>query len=373
MTIECLQSGLVYRNPIPHVYSRHAYHPSVVLLPNNDLVVSMCIGEAFEARDLRLYFARSADMGQTWALDQSVDLPGSIRPNAACGRISVLENMSSETELVAFLIRHDRSRPDAGLTNPKTLGFVETELLLSRSRDGGYSWDVPVPIMPPLTGPSFEMNSPVVRLKDGRWILPTSTWRGWDGYCPNGMKAVAFVSRDHGTTWPEYLDVMADPGGDIIYWESKILQLHDERLLAVAWGYNETEGTDLPNQYAVSDVDGTSFGMPMSTGLNGQTLTPILLPDGRILSLYRRMESPGLWANVSRLDGVRWINEAEAPIWGSDLLPKQQVSGDMVSDFHALRFGAPSLTLLPNGEVFAVIWSVEECVGNIRWFRLRVN
>ena len=29
--IECTGSGIIYKNPLPHVYSRQAYFPSTVL------------------------------------------------------------------------------------------------------------------------------------------------------------------------------------------------------------------------------------------------------------------------------------------------------------------------------------------------------
>ena len=70
------------------------------------------------------------------------------------------------------------------------MGFVETELTIMRSVDKGRTWNVPQTFEPPLTGPSFEMCCPIRILSDGRWIIPTSTWRSFDGYCPNGMKAV---------------------------------------------------------------------------------------------------------------------------------------------------------------------------------------
>ncbi len=34
------------------------------------------------------------------------------------------------------------------------------------------------------------------------------------------------------------------------------------------------------------------------------------------LSVYRRMDRPGLWANLSALRRGRWENEAESPLWG---------------------------------------------------------
>ena len=38
MITPILNTGLVYRNPMPHVVSRHAYFPSVVLLDNGEMI-----------------------------------------------------------------------------------------------------------------------------------------------------------------------------------------------------------------------------------------------------------------------------------------------------------------------------------------------
>jgi len=199
------------------------------------------------------------------------------------------------------------------------------------------------------------------------------TWRGWDGQLPNGLRMVAFVSYYRGHTWPEYLDVMHHPERPIIYWESKILELPDGRLLAAAWAYDEAAAIDDPNQYTLSADGGQTWLPTRSTGLLGQTLTPFLLPDGRILCVSRRMDEPGLWANVSRLEGDEWINESCKPLWGASTADLTETSGNMVHNFHVLRFGAPCITGLADGTILVSFWCYEECVGLVRWFKLNIE
>jgi hypothetical protein len=214
--------------------------------------------------------------------------------------------------------------------------------------------------------------SPITPLRDGRWLLPTSTWRDWQGYCPNGTRTVAFVSHDRGRTWPEYLDLYGGPG-NIIYFESKIVQLADGRLVGAAWGYDEAAGKDTPNQYVVSADGGQTWTAPTSTGLFGQTGTPFPLADGRLLYIYRRLDQPGLWAAIARLEGDRWINESQTPLWGASASGLTAHGGNMAQNYHVLKFGAPCINLTPKGDLFVAFWGVEECVSNIRWFRLRVE
>jgi len=367
--IENLATGLIYRNPKPHVRSLHAYFPSVVLMANGEMLASIVIGEAFEAANCRTHVCRSANGGATWTLEGPL-YPGTPERLTSDGaRITALP----DGEVVAFLVRYDRSgHPDEGLASHATLGFVPTELLLSRTLDFGRTWSKPGVMQTPLVGPSFELCCPIIPLKDGRWILPTQTWHAWDGYCPNGIKMVAFVSHDRGRTWPGYMDVMQEPAGKVFFWESKIAALPDGRLLAVAWAYDDVAKKDRPNQYALSADGGKTWSAPMSTGLDGQTLTPHVLDDGKILSVYRRMDQPGLWANISQLKADRWVNETELPLWGHQAQGLTSAAANMARNFNVLRFGAPSITRLLDGTIFVAFWCYEDCVSNIRWFKLRV-
>ncbi|MEW6749437.1 MAG: sialidase family protein [Candidatus Latescibacterota bacterium] len=369
-SITCLRTGVVYRNPAPHVHSVHAYFPSVVALGEGEMLCSLVLGEAFEALNLHTYLARSTDGGETWELEGGIYPGTGARLTSDACRLTALGG----GEVVAFMVRHDRSaHPHEGLANPATLGFVPTELLLLRSADGGRTWSAPSPLMPPLVGPAFELCAPVTPLRDGRWLLPTSTWRGWDGECPNGMKMVALVSPDRGRTWPHYVDVLRDPEGRVIYWESKIAELPDGRLLAVAWAYDEPAAADRPNAYALSADGGRTWSTPAATGLAGQTLTPVVLEDGRLLCVYRRMDRPGLWANLSHLEGDAWVNGECLPLWGADAGGLTGASTSMVQNFQVLRFGAPSLARLDGGEVFVAFWCYEDCVSVVRWFRVKVD
>jgi hypothetical protein len=366
-----IETGLIYRNPKPHLYSRQASFPSLAQLPSGEMLATFAIGSGFESADQHTELARSSDGGRSWQLIGAVFDERGQRPTSANLRLSRMP----DGELIAFGVRADRSRADEGLTNPQTQGFVETELIMLRSSDDGHTWQGPLVVEPPLVGPSFELCSPVVPLRDGRWLYPTSTWKGWNGESPNGMRAIALVSHDRGHTWPEWVEVLNGTAENLIYWEQKIVDLGDGRLLAVCWAHDLGRGIDLPVQYAISADYGRSFGPPRSTGLHGQTTTPIALGDGRLLCVYRRTDKPGLWASYARLDGDTWVNQAELPLWGHDRAgPGSIVGGANLSrEFTTLKFGLPAGLLLPDGQIYVAFWCVEECVYVIRWFRLTVR
>lgn len=360
--MKVIASGVIYRNPIPHVWSRQAYFPSMVRLPDGTLVAAFSIGQAFESADLHTFFSHSSDGGASWSAPREIC---ARRPGFSdFGRISLLPDGS----ILAVIQWHDRHRPDAGLGNPENQGFCETSFSTLRSADGAV-WSEPEPLREPLTGPSFELCCPVLAAADGKLIFPTSTWKGWDGCCPNGTKAVAFVSEDGGGTW-RYVDVMADPRNELIYWESRIRQLKDGRLLATAWVYDSKKNIDLQNHYAIGTAEG--FKPPRATGLRGQTMEPVVLDDGRVFTAYRRVDKPGLWGNLSRVEGDEWVNEDEALLWNNQQGRLFATGENMIENFNVLRFGAPNALQLPDGTVLICFWCVEDTVSNIRWLKVTV-
>lgn len=369
LSAAAVSTGIMYRNPVPHIVSRHGYFPSVVALDNGNVVGSVVIGEAFEAANLQTHIVHSADGGETW----SNPVPLVARDRDAmisdCARLAVFPDGELATVMVQS---HRAAHPEAGLANPDNMGFVPTDLSVIRSRDNGNTWQAPEPVRPPLEGPSFEACSPIVLLSDGRWIWPTSTWRGWDGYAPNGMKMVALVSHDRGKSWPEYMDIMDGNDHNVIYWEGKVVETGDGALLAVAWAYDEKHGKDLPNHYALSRDGGTTWSAPRSTGIQGQTLSILQLEEGRFLTVFRRMDKPGLWMNSVRLDGDAWVNEDARCLWGGEAGGLNNRSGNMVQDFNELKFGAPAITRLSDGTVYIAFWCYERMVSNIRWFKIRL-
>ena len=126
--INCIGSGLVYKNEIPHIYSRHAAHPSIAVLKNNEILVTTVIGQAFESADTRAYLFRSSDEGGTWT-PEGLLFNETSESESDLGRISVAPN----GDLVAVYFKHNRSRKDQGYTNPENMGFTETEIYLTKS------------------------------------------------------------------------------------------------------------------------------------------------------------------------------------------------------------------------------------------------
>lgn len=365
--LERIATGIVFRNPKPHLRAVHAWHPTLVRFDDGELLAGFDLGQAVESLDYRTWLSRSSDEGQTW----SPPVPLLDDKTQRRSTHSVRLGRTVDGLVTGFGGRYYRDNPELGLTNRDNLGFVPMDLLFVSSRDRGRTWEGPAAIPPPLVGPAFEVCHAIVELSDGRWLAPTATWKGWDGQAPNGMKAVALVSHDRGRNWPEYVDLMDGSREGIIYWENSLVQLPDGRLLVVAWAFDEKSGRSRPNAYSLSN-DGRTFSAPRPTGFHGQTAKLVSLGDGRLMCFYRRDDQPGLWANLVRIAGDEWQNLADTCVWrGAPSGMTGQASNS--DELSALKFGYPTPVRLSDGSVLVVFWCVEECIGNIRWARLRAS
>lgn len=368
MTTAITDTGIIYRNPKPHLVSRHAYFPSLTLLPNGDIFAGFDLGSAFEAPDVRSFFALSGDSGKTWSSPTAVPLPDFSEPFSCTCRF----RCSPDGELVGVGAIWDRRRTEEGLANPETGGFVETFPFLVRADASSLTWQAPSIFQTPLVGP-FEICSPVLFTAGSNWLWPASTWKDWAGHAEQGMQAIALHSSDAGKSWSEWNAVMDGRDAGRIHWEIKLVALADGRLLAVSWTHDAGAAADLPIHYALSADNGRTFSPAASTGLHGQTCAPLILGDGRMLALYRRTDSPGLWAQMARLDADQWVNEDDFLLWAGDSHaagpPDPKFATTKMS---ALRFGLPTSILLRDGTVMAAFWCVEDAVSVIRYFKIRV-
>jgi sialidase-1 len=366
-SIEVLGTGLIYRNPKPQVHSRHAYFPSLIAMPDGELLATMDIGSAFEAADMRTFICRSSDGGKTWSRPEQIFEPDeSEHPVSTTCRVSLMPDGS----LMGWACLFDRTDTEIGLVNPVTDGFVETRFAVVRSHDRGMTWIAPRPVKLPLDWRYFETCSPPIAI-NGRILVPSSPVRATDGSLSSISNGIAFVSEDTGETWPKAVTVF--PGGRDTpsAWEQKLARLSDGRLLAVCWSYDPVADGPVPNRWTVSDDGGVTFGKPGSTGIHGETCTPIALEENHVLCVYRGYKQLGLRAHLAKINGDKWESLADVSVWAGPSYGEEKKESKW-AQMRTLQLGLPTLVRLPDGDILAAFWCVEDCVGNIRWYRFRV-
>jgi sialidase-1 len=368
--IRVTSTGIVYRNPKPYLRSVVAYHPSLILgrdKASTELIVTLDVGEAVESLDYKTVLSRSADDGKTWNIEGPIlqDPPAKTTHTVRTSRLS-------DGSLVGFGGLYHRRDLEAGLLNRENFGFVPTDLFIVRSSDQGHSWSSPEMINPPLASPAWEICHSVVELRSGRWLAPTSTWRGWNGENPSGEQAVALISDDRGHSWPMFGRIFDGRETKRCHLEVSVVELADGRILAVGWVRNVDTSTNFSSEYCVSRDQGETYSPPVLTGFEAQTCKLLALRDGLILCAYRRNDRPGLWATLVEIKSGKWNNLEEAPLW-SGAESGMTGSAAEADKLSSLKFGYPSLKQLPDGEVLLVFWCQEDCVTNIRWIRIRVS
>jgi sialidase-1 len=364
---EVVDTGIVYRNPKPHLRSIVAYHPSLVLLSDLECLATFDMGEAVESLDYHTVATRSRDGGKTWHLEGALVQ----RPPAGTTH-TVRTSRLADGSLVGFGAYFLRNNSEEGLINRTTSGFVPTSLFLVRSSDAGGFWAVPQRVETPLQSTAWELCHPVLELRGGRWLAPISTWRDWSGENRSGEQTVALLSDDRGRSWPNYGVIFDGRQTGKSHLEVSVVELNDGRILAVAWVYDMANGRTFPNEYTLSDRYAQTFSPPKLTGFHAQTCKVLPLRDGKLFCAFLDSSRPGLWGRLARLDGNEWENVCEAPLWlGAET--GMQGRRSSAEELAALKFGYPSMKQLATGEVLLLFWCQEQCVTNIRWLRIRIG
>jgi hypothetical protein len=108
----------------------------------------------------------------------------------------------------------------------------------------------------------------------GEVLAPAATLPAADRL---GEEVFVGISPDGGRTWPERATVFRDPKQQLGYWEQKLAEVAPDVLLATAWTVTLGDYHDRPNSFALSHDGGRTWGPARSTGIQGQTMTPLPL------------------------------------------------------------------------------------------------
>ncbi len=184
----------------------------------------------------------SDDAGRTWSEDR-VLVANEGRENV----MSVSLRRSRAGELLLFYLRKN--------------SFVDCNMYVRRSRDDGVTFGEPVRVT---VAPGYHVvnNDRVLRLRDGRLIVPAALHPSTDKrFDEHGIPRV-FISDDDGRTWrPDGTRVEPPPKRSVVLQEPGALELRDGRI----WMWMRTHSD---YQYEVFSTDrGDTWTQPAPSAL----------------------------------------------------------------------------------------------------------
>jgi hypothetical protein len=350
-TIDILNTG--------HLDQRDSAFPQAIQLPSGDILCSFSVGGGQYVHG-GTDWTRSRDGGQTWQLEGKL-LPATDDPPSA--NFLKLSLSADGKTIFAYGTRYWGNQKDR-------FGERRGEAVFCTSIDEGRTWSptrvVPMPDCP------LEVSHSIRPLSSGRLLAPAALLAHKDRL---GDEVFVVVSEDGGQTWPSRHTVFRDPEGKLGFWEQKLAEIAPGRVMAVAWTVTLGDYRDRPNSFAISNDGGLSWGPRCSTGIRGQTMTPLPLGGDRLLVLYnRRYGSQGIVACLVTFTDSAWTVRHEQLLYdarASRSGPAEGASG--VDELDSFQFGFPTAIRLQDGTYLSTHWCVEQGVCGIRWTKFRIE
>ena len=350
--IEILGSG--------RVDDRESAFPQAVQLPGGDVLCSFCVGGGPYATGSS-DFARSTDGGETWTRE------GTILPFDERTGLSSHLKLSLSADRKTIYAYGARQKRIPG----KAFGENFTEPVFCLSTDEGGTWTEPRVIPLPREG-NFEISHGILPLSSGRLLAPAATLPALDRL---GEKVLVGISDDAAQTWPRHSVVFQDPAGKLGYFEHKLAQLDSRTVMAVCWTVTFGEVSDVPNSFTLSHDGGLTWSPALSTGIQGQTMTPVPLGGDRLLVLFnRRYGEQGIVMCLVTFTEDFWTVHHEGLLYDArQTRDRPDGETDGREELKSFEFGFPTALRLSDGTFLTTHWCKEQGRFGVNWTKLRVD
>ena len=336
---------------------RDSAFPQAVQLPNGDLLCSFNVGGGAIVTG-GSDWARSTDGGETWHLEGSI-LPPTSEPRT---NNALKLSVSSDGTVYAY---GSRGYPQEG----HGFGHVRNEPVFCTF--DGVGWSSPMVVPMPADCP-LEISHGILPLSSGRLLAPAATLPEQGRL---GEQVLVAISDDAGRTWPSHAVVFQDPAKEVGFFEQKLAEIGQGRVIATCWTVTLDGVQDRPNSFAISEDQGSTWGSAKTTGISGQTMTPISLGQDRLLVLYnRRYGHQAIVMALVTFTDEAWIVHHEDVLYDAND-SRQRPGGDTsgVEELNAFAFGFPTAIKLQDGTIFATYWSRENGKNGVSWTKLSVD
>ncbi len=369
-----VDQGTIYDARQAPAHARFCSFTSTCLMQDGTLLVSFRYGSSKDAADENVAVYTSRDEGRTWArVKMGFEPPV---PGYPTGFRGGLINEVRPGVLLGHFQWFDRSDPTRPLADPETQGVLPSRTFIATSTDGGGTWSPYTELdMRPHRGQAATGRVEVLR--DGALMLPYESWKEWGDTSRGTHTASVRLSRDGGATWAPAVTVATHPIGRLLYWDQRVaVHPDDGRLIAMFWTHDRDAEQDVDMHVNWGSPDGQEWTTPVSTGLAGQIVAPIVLPDGRVLAAYvHRHDPPSLRALLSDDFGQTWTAAPELVFYDSRSGQEagsagKRDFGDYWADMNVWSFGHPAPVVLPSGDVFIAYYAGDSSAMGVHWVRI---
>lgn len=333
--------------------------PRAAILTDGTLACSFMVNSKGGANDFVPMIAYSKD-GHTWSEATPV-WPELI------GRKSTFVSLRSAGEGKVCLAGKawEIAYPGEAFWSDEAAGMKENKLVFSISADG-HDFPLPTEVDVPFYG-SAEQPGGMLAENGGKLTMiysPYPTIEKKEATDHNCMGILR--STDEGKTFTAAK--FAQVEGPSQYGEAWVTRLTDGRLFVSTW---QTESSDAPDQYLVSEDDGVTFAGPFAQPFRGQSTAIAPYEDGSVLIAYnqRKEGTVGVWLALEKVNGTEVELLENEPVWEAQTITKSDTSGDF-GQWTDFAFGEPHVCVLPDRSLLVTLWYQQGGVNGIRYVRL---
>jgi len=319
----------------------------------------------------------SDDGGRSWSKPGRPFIPPRLGGRNGTFRTGYLTSIPDGSVLAVLTWVED---PGTGVPyfNETTEGLLDSQVFLARSRDRGETWSEPEAAVIQGFSMPIPTTGPLLLLDDGALACQFEVNKPYYDTSPWHHASVIAFSGDGGKTWPDHRIISRDPENRVFYWDQRISQCRDKRLLDLFWTYDRQDARYLTIHARESLDCGRNWSEIWDTEVLGQPAAPVFVQGDRICMVYvDRTASPMIKARLSSDLGRTWPPETEITLYTSAGRSQETSKASMQdawAEMGKFSVGLPATDMTADGDVLVVFYEGPETdITNIRWVRIKIQ
>lgn len=374
--VEILSDTAVSPNLAAEQAESMCVYPFSWRLEDGGLLCSYRAGREKHSRDGVLLVQRSDDDGLTWSAP-AVIYDG-IRDPISSGQAESVHTgvlcTAPETapgEIIAIFKVVEAKDPEAYIFSEKGRQLRQ-RLLIATSRDGGHTWGKPEPrVVDGGTRDTYYGSTPLILNNRRPLVLVEGTGLAKE-------QLVLATTMTEGKAFEPLRTCAHDVSGTICYGDGRATLLPSGRIVVLTWAFTTASEETLPVHRCVSDDNGRTWTLPVSTGMASQIAAPLALDDRQMIAVSNvRVPPEGIYLWFSHNAGESWNTEPPIMMWNARqertmaivTAPSQAADADQGKLWAALpgfTFGTPELIRLADDRFLLTYYATVRGIAHVR-------